>query len=137
MVHAGHQITTRDWWENHRHRYDLYTSLVTHQEAASGDPDASQRRMNALQGISMLAITTECEAIAQAILSSEVLPAKAVRDALHIGVATFHEMDVLLTWNIRHIANANVRHDLRDLMDSLGYNLPTICTPEELLPPSP
>ena len=85
----------------------------------------------------MLAITPDCEAIAEAILSAEVLPAKAVRDALHIGVATFHEMDVLLTWNIRHIANAHLRHDLRELIESLGYALPTISTPEELLPPTP
>ena len=62
---------------------------------------------------------------------------KADRDALHIGTATFHWMDILMTWNIRHIANANIRRELRDLIGSMGYTLPTICTPEELLPLSP
>ena len=90
--------------------------------------------MAALQGIPLLAVTVECEAIAAAILASGLIPAKADRDALHIGVATFHQMDLLLTWNIRHIANAHVREDLRLLIASLGYTLPTICTPEELLP---
>ena len=85
----------------------------------------------------MLAITPECEAIANAILASGLIPAKADRDALHIGVATFHQMNLLLTWNIRHIANAHVREDLRVLIASLGYTLPTICTPEDLLPPPP
>lgn len=75
-------------------------------------------------------------AIANAILASGLIPAKADRDALHIGVATFHRMHLLLTWNIRHIANAHVREDLRVLIASLGYTLPTICTPEDLLPPS-
>jgi hypothetical protein len=41
--------------------------------------------------------------------------------SLHIGVATFHQMHILLTWNIRHIANAHVREDLRVLIASLGY----------------
>ena len=47
----------------------------------------------------------------------------------------YHQMNLLLTWNIRHIANAHVREDLRVLIESLGYTLPTICTPEDLLPP--
>jgi hypothetical protein len=134
VVHAGHQISTHDWWDNHRQNYELYTSLVTQQEAASGDASAAQRRLDSLVGIPMLAITPECEAIANAILTSELIPAKADRDALHIGVATFHQMNLLLTWNIRHIANAHVREDLRMLIASLGYTLPTICTPEDLLP---
>ncbi len=137
IVHAGHQISTREWWEKHRDRFELFTSLVTHQEANSGDPDAAQRRMDSLDGIPLLAITPDCESIAQSILNSGLIPAKADRDALHIGVATFHAMDALLTWNIRHIANATIRQELRDLIASLGYSLPTICTPEELLPQSP
>ena len=137
VVHAGHQISTREWWENHRDHYDLYTSLVTHQEAESGDSEAASRRMGALKGIPILALTPECESIAGAILAGGLIPAKADRDALHIGTATFHEMDILLTWNIRHIANANIRRELRDLIGSMGYTLPTICTPEELLPLSP
>lgn len=134
IVHAGHQISTRQWWQNHRLDYELYTSLVTTQEAASGDPEAAKRRTDALIGIPLLEITPECESIASAILLSGLIPAKADRDALHIAVATFHRMNLLLTWNIRHIANAHVREDLRVLIASMGYTLPTICTPEELLP---
>jgi hypothetical protein len=33
------------------------------------------------------------------------LPQGAADDALHIAVATVNEMDYLLTWNCRHIAN--------------------------------
>lgn len=84
----------------------------------------------------MLEITPECEAVAKAILVAGLLPAKAGRDALHIAIATFHRVNFLLTWNIKHIANAHVREDLRVLISKLGYNLPTICTPEELLPTS-
>jgi hypothetical protein len=135
VVDAGHQISTHEWWDNHRQDYELYTSLVTQQEAGSGDPVAAQRRLDSLVGIPLLEITTECEAIASAILSSGLIPAKADRDALHIGVATFHRMDLLLTWNIRHIANAHVREGMRLHIDSLGYTLPTICSPEELLLP--
>ena len=136
VVHAAHQISTREWWDNRRAHYKTYTSLVTLQEAASGDTAAARLRLDSLIGIPLLAITPECEAIAAAILESGLLPAKADRDALHIAVATFHRMNFILTWNIRHIANAHVREDLRILIESHGYILPTICTPEELLPPT-
>jgi hypothetical protein len=135
VVHAGHQISTHEWWNNHRQNYELYTSLVTQQEAASVDASAAQRRLQSLLGIPLLSTTPECEAIANTILLSGLIPAKADRDALHIGVATYHQMNLLLTWNIRHIANAHVREDLRVLIASLGYTLPTICTPEDLLLP--
>jgi hypothetical protein len=136
VVHAGHQISTHDWWDKHRGRYELYTSLVTLQEAANGDSAAAKRRLDLLEGIPLLAITPECEVLASKILDSGLIPVKADRDALHIGVATFHRMNILLTWNIRHIANAHLREDLRVLIASVGYTLPTICTPDELLPPT-
>ena len=50
-----------------------------------------------------------------------------------IALATVHKMDILLTWNCRHIANAFIRGRLRQLIGSSGYSTPTICTPEELL----
>ena len=46
------------------------------------------------------------EALTQGILDSGVLPAHADRDAAHIALATVHEMDILLSWSCRHIANA-------------------------------
>jgi hypothetical protein len=56
-----------------------------------------------------------------------------IRDAGHIALATVHEMDILLTWNCRHIANAFIQAKLRKLADAAGFTLPVICTPEELL----
>ena len=50
-----------------------------------------------------------------------------------IALATVHKMDILLTWNCRHIANAFIRGRLRQLIGTCGYSTPTICTPEELL----
>ena len=58
---------------------------------------------------SLLAITPESEAMADVILALELIAAKAGRDARHISVETFHQMNLLLTWNIRHTTNAYVR----------------------------
>ena len=54
-------------------------------------------------------------------------------DALHIAVATVHEMDYLVTWNCRHIASAELRGEVARVCTQAGYDPPTICTPEEFM----
>ena len=61
------------------------------------------------------------------------LPANAGADALHLALAVVNGMDYLLTWNCRHIARGSVKRALPAVNDKLGYDTPTICTPEELL----
>jgi len=58
----------------------------------------------------------------------------AKADALHVAVATVHEIDYLLTWNCRHIDNANRKLVIRAICTAAGYSYPEICTPLELLP---
>ena len=67
------------------------------------------------------------------ILMGEVIPPKAVEDALHIAVATIHGMDYLLTWNCKHIANAEKEHAIAAVCRSNNFEPPIICTPEELM----
>jgi hypothetical protein len=70
--------------------------------------------------------------VAEALLESKLLPAKAADDAVHIALAAVHGVHFLLTWNFRHIANATHAAEIRDLIAKLGYAYPVICTPEEL-----
>ena len=48
------------------------------------------------------------------------------------SLATVHEMDVLLSCNCRHIANAAIQARLRRLAEKAGFALPVLCTPDEL-----
>ena len=44
-----------------------------------------------------------------------------------------YEMDLLLSWNCRHIANAAIQTRRRRLAESAGFTLPVICPPEALM----
>ncbi|MFN0016933.1 MAG: hypothetical protein ACKVP0_01670 [Pirellulaceae bacterium] len=48
-------------------------------------------------------------------------------------MASLHEVEYLLTWNCKHIANARVLPKIRDLLMELGYPVPVIYTPEEVI----
>ena len=79
----------------------------------------------------LAAITAE--SLAAKVLRSGLLPASADGDAAHRSLASIHGMDILLTWNCRHIANAAIVGRLRRLVETQGHELPEIYTPEELL----
>jgi hypothetical protein len=66
-------------------------------------------------------------------LTKSNLPPKAADDALHIAVATVYGLDYLLTWNCKHIANAQIQKKLAQISSDARYELPTICTPYELM----
>jgi len=137
LVIAARQELTREWWEDRRSQYALYVSQVVIDEAGDGDPEAAIKRLGYLEGIELLETTDSAVALAEALLQEGAVPEKAADDALHIAIATVHEMDILLTWNCRHIANADTLGAIGKLIRKLGYEPPVICTPDELTGGSP
>jgi hypothetical protein len=71
--------------------------------------------------------------LAAQFFSRSNLPSKASDDAVHIAAATVHGLDYLLTWNCKHIANAQIQRKLEEISLDFSYQLPVICTPYELL----
>ncbi|MEN6505292.1 MAG: type II toxin-antitoxin system VapC family toxin [Planctomycetaceae bacterium] len=133
LVRAARQEITREWWDNRRGQFDLYISQFVLDEAGDGDETAAARRLTLLDGISLLPLSDEVLDTARSLISGGVLPDNAQGDAVHIAAATVHEMDVLLTWNCRHLANAVILGNVGRHLRNLGYEAPIICTPDELL----
>ncbi len=131
---AGHQETTREWWVTCRERFELHVSQFVLDEAGAGDPEAARLRLEALRGLPELPATEAALALAIALLAEGAVPEKARTDAAHIAVAAVHGMDFLVTWNCRHIANAEKEPHIREVCALHGWRCPEICTPEQLLP---
>lgn len=102
-------------------------------ECAVGDPNAAQRRLDAIEGLSLLRTTREAVELSKAMVARGIIPVKAAEDSLHISIATVHAMDFLLTWNCKHIANPEMQRQIALYLEEQGLFLPFICTPEELL----
>ena len=93
----------------------------------------ARRRLEIVRGLPVMAVTLEATTLAEQLIQSRSLPTKAEVDALHIGIATVHGMEYLLTWNCKHIANARMRTQIDAVCRELGYEPPVMCTPEELM----
>ena len=133
LVVAGNQQVTRDWWVTRRGECELFVSDVVVAECAAGDPTAASEREVFLAGLPVLTTTEETEAPADALLSAKALPQKAALDALHIGLAAVHGIDILLTWNCAHMANPFTQPQIAAACVEFGVIPPTICTPLQLV----
>ena len=80
-----------------------------------------------------LLITDEANELAARLLRAHALPGSAEDDAMHVALATVHEIDILLTWNCKHIANAITMPKILATIKEANYNPPVITTPTDLL----
>jgi len=133
IILAANTKVTQDWWNNSRTYFIVYVSELVKDEAAKGDKKISELRLALLEQLIFLEITQESIELAQAFLKQSNLPTKAANDALHIALSTVYGMDYLLTWNCKHMANAQIQKKLFQISLQLGYDLPVICTPSQLM----
>jgi predicted nucleic acid-binding protein len=132
IIQSAHQQVTREWWTR-RDRFDLFVSRPVLAEARRGDAAAAARRLETVKDIPVLSVSRDVATLANILLRTGTLPPKARLDAIHAAIAAVHGMDYLLTWNLRHLANAAIRGKIEETCRKAGIMPPIICTPEELM----
>jgi predicted nucleic acid-binding protein len=133
LIVAGHQQLTHDWWQHRRPLFDIFVSELVIQEAGRGDAEIAAKRLAVLEDVSQLEIRADAVELSRALLTRGPLPSKAAADALHIAIAAVHGVEYLLTWNCKHIANAEMRPMIERVCREQGFEPPVLCTPEELM----
>ncbi|NJM76469.1 MAG: type II toxin-antitoxin system VapC family toxin [Acaryochloridaceae cyanobacterium RU_4_10] len=133
LILAANIEITKDWWESRRGAFNLYSSEAVLTEVAQGDAEIAAQRLEILRDFPLLALNQSVQGLAAQFLARSNLPPKAKVDAIHIAAATVHSMDYLLTWNCKHIANAQIQGKLAEISLDFGYVLPILCTPNELM----
>ena len=113
--------------------FDLVTSQLVINEASAGDPTAAQDRLELLDGLELVDVGPDAQALAARIVSGHLMPQKAAADALHVAAAALGGVNYLLTLNCKHIANAHELPRVYELLDSEGLGQLLICTPAEFL----
>jgi predicted nucleic acid-binding protein len=128
---------TIDFFENYSENYNLYISDIVLLEINKDKDPVSRKRMLEISkrfGIIKLNKFDELNNIAEIYIGNGVIPVKKVEDALHISYATYYEMDILLSWNFKHLANVNKEHKIIIENLKMGYNYPLrLLSPLEVL----
>jgi predicted nucleic acid-binding protein len=120
---------TRQWWEMYAQESELVTSDAVLAELSRGVGEQTEARIAMLKGMEMLDITSEVTEIASVYVRRLVTPNDPAGDALHLALASFHHIEVLLTWNCLHLANPNKMEHMRVVNYELGLPMPLLTTP--------
>ena len=120
---------TRQWWKEYSKKCTLKTSAAVIDELRQGIGKMTQERIALLDDIDILPITNEVIEIAQIYIDKLVMPIDPKGDALHLAIASFYKVDSLLTWNCKHLANANKFDHIRRVNFEIDLNTPILATP--------
>lgn len=130
---AAHQQLTYDWWKNARNELELVVSEAVLDEVRAGDPEIAERRLELVSPLPVLSLNDEVRSLARIYSSGLGLHPQAAADVLHIAFAVAYEVDYLVTWNCKHIANGHVVRRLQKTNEKDNRETPVIVTLEELL----
>ncbi|MDD2716134.1 MAG: type II toxin-antitoxin system VapC family toxin [Candidatus Wallbacteria bacterium] len=83
---------------------------------------------------SILEINSEIRRLAKLYVAKGIIPAKSINDAIHIACSTYFGIDVLLSWNYKHLANIFKKRKVSISNLEEGYLKPLeITTPMEVI----
>ena len=132
------QLISHRWWQEHRHRFELVVSPAVVIECADGDPALAQRRLEYLATATELDPHPSVDVLRDSLLRpAGPLPPNAAVDAEHVAYAAIYRCDYLLTWNVRHIVNPELRRIVDNIIRSKNYEPAVICTPALWFPGGP
>ena len=123
---------TRRWWQEAAPRFDLVTSAAVIEELSRGDFAARSDCLLLMAPVPLVPVEPGVTEIVQTYITRRVMPRDPIGDALHLALAAYHRCDFLLTWNCRHLANANKFDHIRRVNGMLGLFVPALVTPLEL-----
>ena len=86
-----------------------------------------------LRQMEYLPLTDEIKGVAVIYQVHVLMPRGAIGDAVHLATACVYEMDYLLTWNCRHLANTNKIQHIQTINLRLSLVTPVLVTPQMLV----
>jgi predicted nucleic acid-binding protein len=126
---------TRRWFDAAKSGSDqLVTSLAVEAELEAGDFPGKNDALALIADLPLVDLNDSVAEAVDAYIAHKVMPNDPAGDALHLAAASFHRCDFLVTWNCRHIANANKFGHIRRVNGILGLGNPALVTPLEFLP---
>ena len=77
--------------------------------------------------------TAEVDLLAERYVQEKIIPLKHMDDALHIAIASVHNLDVIASWNFEHLVKMKTRREVQAVNALMGYKGVEICSPQEIM----
>jgi predicted nucleic acid-binding protein len=125
------QDESRQWWVQQRPHHRLFVSPEVMRELSVPSFPHRDEALALTGEAEMLMIDEETRGLAKILVREKAMPGpEESGDALHLAVATVQRIDVILSWNVKHLANRNKMAHVREVCRRVGYVPPEILTPD-------
>ncbi len=116
-------------------KYKAYTSMSAIREINNAPEDKKIVLLELIKkyNIEVLEDEPEAEKIADIYVKESVIPEKYVIDGLHIALATVYDMDIILSWNFKHIVKRKTILMTSVINKREGYKAIDIYSPTEVI----
>jgi len=78
-------------------------------------------------------VTVEGSALVDESIRAAIIPARFKNDTLHVAVAVWHKVEVVVSWNMAHLVNVRKVERINAVNERAGLARILIHTPEEVL----
>jgi len=114
-------------------KHKAFISRVVIDEISRTSEPKRTRLLSLVKDFEVLDVTPECETLAGEYIRNGTIPQKYEADALHIAIATIHNMDILVSWNFAHIVRVKTRKKVNAINALLGYKSIELASPQEVV----
>jgi len=125
------QLITQKWFESEFDNYECYISdLVEAEINATKNSDKRSSMVEFVNQYKFSKFKMNEEAFALSILyrqTSDILK-NEINDTIHIAVATLNNIDVIVSWNFKHIVNVQSLIDIHNINDKMDLKIIEIVT---------
>jgi predicted nucleic acid-binding protein len=116
------QQATRSFWEHASAKREIFISELVLAEIKRTPLDAKRQSMiNLVEPLPRLEMSAEVLRLARCLYEANLVPANKFDDALHLGHAAVAGVDVLISWNFRHMVNLKVKQKLPVILAEQMY----------------
>lgn len=121
---------TEEFFAKYSRSYDLYISKTVLLEMdRTRNVEHRRRLMETVRRYPITVLPNDerraaIELLVARYIERGIIPSARIEDALHVAFATVFEMDILLSWNFKHLANVNKEAKILTVNSEEGYRYP-------------
>lgn len=112
-------------------KFTAFISSMTLEELEEA-PEKVRNLLNDLE-YQTINVTEECRTLANEYLKEKVVGATSKDDCIHIATATINKIDILVSWNFKHIVNIQRIRGYNSINLKHGYGQLEIRSPKEVV----
>lgn len=124
---------TEEFFENYVKKdiYVVYISDIVVREIEKTRDEMKKIKLLEIIGkysLRILRLNEDSHTLANIYIREKIIPARKIEDAQHIAISTCNQIDILLSWNFKHLSNIQKQINVRIVNEKEGYFYPLILT---------